>query len=129
MQAVPMFLLIARFGGPRRLAAAWKFLAVDIVASGLLLLAILILYFKAPVRTFDIVALHDLVLPTATATLIAWLFFIAFAVKLPVFPFHRWFIDAQAEVSAPVALILGGVLVKLVGYAFFGVEWAEFKRR
>ncbi|TME81038.1 MAG: hypothetical protein E6I43_12670, partial [Chloroflexi bacterium] len=73
MQAVPMFVLIARFGGPRRLAATWKFLAVDIAASGVLLLAILILYFKAPVRTFDIVALHDLVLPTATATLIAWL--------------------------------------------------------
>src|SRR4029077_17576489 len=98
MQAVPMFLLIARSGGPRRLHAAWKFLAVDIAGSALLLLAVLILYFKAPVRTFDIVTLHDVVLPTAMATLIAWLFFIAFAVKLPVFPFHTWFIDAQAEV-------------------------------
>src|SRR5439155_1279805 len=83
------------------LAAAWKFLAVDLAGSGLLLLAILILYFKAPLRTFDIVALHDLVLPTAMATLVAWLFFIAFAVKLPVFPFHTWFIDAQAEASPP----------------------------
>src|ERR1700720_3964048 len=74
LQAVPIFLLIARFGGPRRLAAAWKFLAVDLAASAFLLLAILILYFKAPVRTFDIVTLHDAVLPTAIATLIAWLF-------------------------------------------------------
>ena len=127
MQAVPMFLLIARYGGPRRLAAAWKFLAVDIAGSGLLLLAILILYFKAPVRTFDIVALHDVVLPTAIATLIAWLFFIAFAVKLPVFPFHTWFIDAQAEASAPVALILGGVLVKLGGYGLIRVDVGEFQ--
>src|SRR2546428_256955 len=122
MQAVPMFLLIARFGGQRRLQAAWKFLAVDIAGSALLLLAILILYFKAPVRTFDIVTLHDVALPTAIATLIAWLFFIAFAVKLPVFPFHTWFIDAQAEASAPVALILGGVLVKLGGYGIIRVE-------
>src|ERR1700730_16961028 len=126
MQAVPMFLLIARFGGPRRLQAAWKFLAVDVAGSALLLLAILILYFKAPVRTFDIVTLHDVVLPTAIATLIAWLFFIAFAVKLPVFPFHSWFIDAQAEASAPVALILGGVLVKLGGYGIIRVDVGEF---
>ena len=127
MQAVPMFLLIARFGGQRRLAAAWKFLAVDIAGSALLLLAILILYFKAPVRTFDIVTLHDVALPTAIATLIAWLFFIAFAVKLPVFPLHTWFIDAQAEASAPVALILGGVLVKLGGYGIIRVDVGEFQ--
>jgi NADH-quinone oxidoreductase subunit M len=126
MQAVPMFLLIARYGGQRRLSAAWKFLAVDIAGSALLLLAILILYFKAPVRTFDIVALHDVVLPAATATLIAWLFFIAFAVKLPVFPFHTWFIDAQAEAPAPVALILGGLLVKLGGYGIIRVDVGEF---
>jgi NADH-quinone oxidoreductase subunit M len=126
MQAVPMFLLIARFGGQRRLSAAWKFLAVDIAGSALLLLAILILYFKAPIRTFDIVALHDVALPAATATLIAWLFFIAFAVKLPVFPFHTWFIDAQAEAPAPVALILGGLLVKLGGYGIIRVDVGEF---
>jgi len=127
LQAVPMFLLIARFGGPRRLSAAWKFLAVDLAASALLLVAILILYFKAPVRTFDISTLHDLTLPAATATLISWLFFIAFAVRLPVFPFHTWFIDAQAEASAPVALILGGVLVKLGGYGIIRVNLGEFQ--
>ena len=127
MQAVPMFLLIARFGGNRRLSAAWKFLAVEMAGSALLLLAILILYFKSPVRTFDIVALHDVVLPAAMATLIAWLFFIAFAVKLPVFPFHTWFIDAQAHASAPVALILAGVLVKLGGYGIIRVDVGEFQ--
>lgn len=126
LQAVPMFLLIARFGGPRRLAAAWKFLAVDLTASALLLLAILILYFKAPVRTFDISTLHDLALPAATATLISWLFFLAFAVRLPAFPFHTWFIDAQAEASAPAALILGGVVVKLGGYGIIRVNLGEF---
>ena len=126
LQAVPMFLLIARFGGPRRLHAAWKFLAVDLAGSALLLLAILILYFKAPVRTFDIATLHDLTLPAATASLIAWLFFIAFAVRLPVFPFHTWFIEAQAEASAPAALILGGLLVKLGGYGIIRVNLGEF---
>jgi proton-translocating NADH-quinone oxidoreductase chain M len=127
LQAVPMFLLIARSGGPRRLSSAWKFIAVDLAASALLLLAILILYFKAPVRTFDISTLHDLTLPTATATLISWLFFIAFAVRLPAFPLHTWFIDAQAEASPAVALILGGVVVKLGGYGIIRVNLGEFQ--
>src|SRR2546422_4243982 len=122
-----MFLLIARFGGPRRLAAAWKFLAIDLAGSGLLLLAILILYFKAPARTFDMVTLHDASLPVALATLIAWLFFIAFAVRLPVFPFHTWFIDAQAEASAPVAMILAGLVVKLGGYGIIRGGGGEFQ--
>ena len=127
IQAIPMFLLIARFGGPRRLYAAWKFLAVDMAGSILLLLAILILYFKAPIHTFDMVILHDTNLPVAMATLIAWLFFIAFAAKLPVFPFHTWFIDSQAEAPAPVALILGGLLVKLGGYGIIRVDVGEFQ--
>jgi NADH-quinone oxidoreductase subunit M len=127
LQAVPMFLLIARFGGARRLSAAWKFLAVDLVASAALLLAILILYFKAPVHTFDISTLHDVALPAATAALIGWLFFIAFAVRLPAFPLHTWFIDAQAEAAAPVALIIGGVLVKLGGYGIIRVNLGEFQ--
>ena len=127
LQTIPMFLLIARFGGPRRLAAAWKFLAIDLAGSGLLLLAILILYFKAPARTFDMVTLHDATLPVALATLIAWLFFIAFAVRLPVFPFHTWFIDAQAEASAPVAMILAGLVVKLGGYGIIRVDVGEFQ--
>ena len=127
MQAVPMFLLIARFGGPRRLAAAWRFLAVDMVGSALLLLAILILYFKAPVRSFDIAALHDVVVPAAMASLIAWLFFIAFALKLPLFPFHTWFIDAQAAASAPVALVLTGLVVKLGAYGIVRIDVGEFQ--
>jgi len=127
LQAVPMFLLIARFGGPRRLPAAWRFLAVDLTGSALLLLAILILYFKSPVRTFDMATLHDVTLPAALATMICWLFFIGFAVRLPVFPFHTWFIDAQARASAPVALVLAGLMVKLGGYGIIRVNLGEFQ--
>jgi len=127
MQAVPLFLLIARFGGARRIQAAWKLLAVELAASTMLLLAILILYFKAPTHTFDIVTLHDLSMPVAMATLITWLFFIGFAVKLAAFPFHTWFIDAQAEASVPVALILGGVMVKLGAYGIIRVDVGEFQ--
>lgn len=127
MQAVPMFLLIARFGGPRRLAAAWKLLAVEMASGVLLLLAILILYTTAPRHTFDIAALHDIKLPATTALLVCWLFFIVFAVKLPTFPFHRWFIDGQAEAPPAIAMLLGGIVVKLGGYGLLRVNVGEFQ--
>jgi proton-translocating NADH-quinone oxidoreductase chain M len=127
LQAVPMFLLVARFGGVRRLAAAWRLLAVEAVSGGLLLLAILILYFSGKTHTFDIAALHDVAVPAASGLLITWLFFIAFALKLPVFPFHTWFIDAQSEASPPIALLLGGVGVKLAGYGLIRVNAGEFQ--
>jgi NADH-quinone oxidoreductase subunit M len=127
LQAVPMFLLIARFGGPRRLNAAWKLLGAELAGSALLLLAIFILYFKAPVRTFDMATLHDVALPAGIALLVSWLFFIAFAVKLPVFPFHRWFIDGMAESPAPVAMMMAGLAVKLGGYGLIRVEVGEFQ--
>jgi NADH-quinone oxidoreductase subunit M len=127
LQAVPIFLLIARFGGPRRLQAAWKFLAVDVLGSALLLIAILILYFKAPQQTFDMATLHSLVVPAAPAGLLTWLFFIAFALRLPVLPLHTWFIDAQAEASAPVALVVAGLLGKLGGYGIIRVDVGQFQ--
>ena len=127
LQAVPMFLLIARFGGARRINAAWRFLAVDLAGSALLLLAILILYFRSPVRTFDMVTLHDVNLPVAIAGVVTWLFFIAFALKLPVVPLHGWFIDGQAQAPAAIALILAGLVVKLGGYGIIRVDVGEFQ--
>jgi NADH-quinone oxidoreductase subunit M len=122
-----MFLLIARFGSARRLYAAWKLVVIELAGSALLLVAILVLYFKAPSHTFDIPTLHDLNLPAAMALLLTWLFFIAFALRLPAFPLHTWFIDAQAEAPAPVALILAGVMVKLGGYGIIRVDVGEFQ--
>jgi proton-translocating NADH-quinone oxidoreductase chain M len=127
LQAVPLFLLIARFGGSRRLQTAWKFLAIDLLGSGLLLTAILILYFKAPQQSFDMATLHGLAVPSAPAGLLVWLFFIAFAVKLPALPLHTWFIDAQAEASAPVAVIVAGLLSKLGGYGVIRVDVGQFQ--
>ena len=127
LQAVPLFLLVARFGGAQRMAAAWKLLAIDLLASGALLLAILILYFKSPTRTFDIVTLHDVTLPAGTALLLTWLFFIAFAARMPVVPLHLGFIDGQAEASLPVAMVLTGVVVKLGGYGIIRVDVGEFQ--
>lgn len=126
LQAIPMFLLIARFGGIRRLAAAWKLLAVQLASSALLLLAILALYVTAKTHSFDIGALHDISVPASSALLVSWLFFIAFAIQLPVFPFHTWFIDGVAEAPPALGLLLAGVVVKLGGYGLIRVNVGEF---
>lgn len=127
LQAVPLCFLIGCWGGPGRLAAAWKFLAIDLVGSGLLLLAILIIYVKAPTRTFDMVTLHDLRLPVSVSGLVFALFFVAFALRLPVFPFHTWFTAAQGEAAPPVSIILAGVITKLGAYGLFRVNVGEFQ--
>src|SRR5713226_6340913 len=118
---VPMYFLIGVWGSDRRLYAAIKFFLYTLAGSVVMLLAILALYFYAPVpaggsRTFDVPAL----LAAAqhfTDPLKVWLFwgfFFAFAIKVPMFPFHTWLPDAPTAGS----VILAGVLLKMGTYGF-----------
>ena len=127
MQVLPLCFLVGRWGGARRLAAAWKLLAVEMIGSALLLLGILILYVKAPTHTFDLATLHNLQVPGSVAGLVFALFFIAFALRLPVFPFHTWFTDAQGEAAAPVAIVLAGIVTKLGAYGLYRVNVGQFQ--
>lgn len=127
LQAVPLCFLTGGWGGPQRLATAWKLLAVEMIGSGLLLLAILILYLKAPTHTFDIATLHDLTVPASASGLVFALFFIPFALRLPVFPFHSWLIRAQGEAAPPVAIILAAVVTKLGAYGLIRINVGEFQ--
>jgi NADH-quinone oxidoreductase subunit M len=126
MQAVPVYLLTARFGGARRLSAGWKLLALEVLSSAFLLLAVLVLYVTARTHTFDIATLASTSVPASSALLVTWLFFIAFAVKLGVFPFHAWFTDGQAEAPPALALVLTGVSLKLGAYGMTRVNLGEF---
>ncbi|HEX2661990.1 MAG TPA: NADH-quinone oxidoreductase subunit M [Candidatus Acidoferrum sp.] len=122
---VPMYFLIGVWGSDRRLYAAIKFFLYTLAGSVVMLLAILALYFYAPVapggtRTFDV--------PTLLAAaqhfsdpLRAWLFwgfFFAFAIKVPMFPFHTWLPDAHTEAPTAGSVILAGVLLKMGTYGF-----------
>ena len=122
---VPMYFLIGVWGSDRRLYAAIKFFLYTLAGSVVMLLAILALYFYAPVsangaRTFDV--------PTLLAAtqhfsdpLKAWLFwgfFFAFAIKVPMFPFHTWLPDAHTEAPTAGSVILAGVLLKMGTYGF-----------
>ena len=122
---VPMYFLIGVWGSDRRLYAAIKFFLYTLTGSVVMLLAILALYFYAPVpaggtRTFDVPTLLTAA-QHFTDPLKVWLFwgfFFAFAIKVPMFPFHTWLPDAHTEAPTAGSVILAGVLLKMGTYGF-----------
>jgi NADH-quinone oxidoreductase subunit M len=121
---VPMYLLIGIWGGPRKLYAAIKFFLYTLLGSVLMLLGILFLYFHhrtvTGVFTFSIPELYKTapMIPFHYAIWLFVAFFIGFAIKVPMFPFHTWLPDAHVEAPTAGSVILAGVLLKMGTYGF-----------
>ncbi|MBN1254863.1 MAG: NADH-quinone oxidoreductase subunit M [Deltaproteobacteria bacterium] len=119
---IPMYLIIGVWGGPRRIYAAIKFFLYTMAGSVLMLVAILALYFlhgKATGEyTFDLLKLYQSAFPINTQYLMFAAFAVAFAIKVPMFPFHTWLPDAHVEAPTAGSVILAGVLLKLGTYGF-----------
>jgi NADH-quinone oxidoreductase subunit M len=124
---VPMYFLIGVWGSDRRLYAAIKFFLYTLAGSVLMLLAILALYFNyaktlppGSVGTFDIPTLLAAAqqFPDSLKVWLFWGFFFAFAIKVPMFPFHTWLPDAHTEAPTAGSVILAGVLLKMGTYGF-----------
>ena len=119
---VPMYFLIAVWGGPRRLYAAIKFYLYTLFGSVLMLLGILALYFyhhrQTGVWSFDILQFQKLDVPMELQWWIFLAFFVGFAIKVPMFPFHTWLPDAHVEAPTAGSVILAGVLLKMGTYGF-----------
>ncbi|MDJ0843364.1 NAD(P)H-quinone oxidoreductase subunit 4 [Crocosphaera sp.] len=124
LELVPVYLLISIWGGKKRLYAATKFILYTALASIFILVSALVMAFYGDTVTFDMTQLGMKEFPLALEMLAYAGFLIAFGVKLPIFPLHTWLPDAHSEASAPVSMILAGVLLKMGGYGLirFNIE-------
>src|SRR5665811_1241428 len=119
---VPMYFIIAIWGGPRRGYAAIKFIIYTLIGSVLMFLGILTLYFQHytqfQVYSFDIADLMRTQIPAGMQWWVFWAFFVGFAVKVPMFPFHTWLPDAHTEAPTAGSVVLASVLLKMGTYGF-----------
>jgi NADH-quinone oxidoreductase subunit M len=125
---VPMYFLIGVWGGPNKEYAAIKFFLYTLFGSLFMLVSILILYFTSEPHTLNIVTLvqSGATLPYTLQMVCFIFFFIAFAIKVPVWPFHTWLPDAHVEAPTAVSVILAGVLLKMGTYGMLRISWPMF---
>ncbi len=119
---IPMYFLIGIWGGPGKVYATIKFVLFTMLGSIFMLVAILVLYFMNYSYTgeysFDLLKILQLPIPFGTQFWLFLAFALAFAIKVPMFPFHTWLPDAHVEAPTAGSVLLAGVLLKMGTYGF-----------
>ncbi len=118
---IPVYFLCSIWGGEKRIAVTFKFFVYTFLGSLLMLAGILFVYFHTADQSFSLKSFYEVKLTGAQQGLAFWLFFIAFAIKMPVFPFHTWQPDAYEQSPTAVTMILSGVMVKMGVFAL--IRW------
>jgi NADH-quinone oxidoreductase subunit M len=114
---IPMFLIIGVWGGPNRVYAAVKFFLYTLLGSLLMLIAFIYLY-KQSGGSFSILDYHALPLTLSAQIFLFIAFFMAFAVKVPMFPVHTWLPDAHVEAPTGGSVVLAAIMLKVGAYGF-----------
>ncbi len=118
---VPVYFLCSLWGGEKRIAVTFKFFIYTFIGSLLMLVGILYLYFHTPDHSFALQSFYHIQLDAKAEACIFWLFFIAFAIKMPIFPFHTWQPDAYEQSPTAVTMVLSGIMVKMGIFAV--IRW------
>ncbi len=122
LELVPMFMLISVWGTGRKEYSAMKFLVFTILGSAFMLVGIVVVFLTPDVGTFNMIELAGMgtALSSAAALIplagLFWLFFVAFAIKLPTWPVHTWLPDAHTDAPTAASVMLAGVMLKMGGY-------------
>ena len=114
---IPMLLIIGVWGGDNRVYAAIKFFLYTFLGSVFMLVSLIYMYNKG--GSFSILDMHNLSLGATEQAWIFWAFFMAFAVKVPMFPVHTWLPDAHVQAPTGGSVILAAIMLKMGGYGFF----------
>jgi NADH-quinone oxidoreductase subunit M len=123
---VPVYFLCSGWGGERRIPVTFKFFIYTFTASVVMLVGILYLYFQTPDHSFSMQSFYALKLSASTQSWLFWLMFIAFAVKMPVFPFHTWQPDTYEQSPTAVTMVLSGIMVKMGLFGLIRWVWPIF---
>ena len=116
---IPIYLICLMYGGKDRLRITLKFFIYTLTGSLLMLVALIYLWLQTPgTHSFDLQALYALNLSSVEQSWIFWGLFLAFAIKMPVFPFHTWQPDTYVDAPAPGTMLLSGIMLKM---GVFGV--------
>ena len=132
LELIPMYMLISVWGSGRKEYSAMKFLIFTILGSAAMLVALVGVFLSGDLKTFDMVLLSEssnrlvaggMVLPIS---MLFWLFFIAFAIKLPAWTVHTWLPDAHTDAPTAASVMLAGVMLKMGGYGLLRINVGLF---
>jgi|CXWL01.1.fsa_nt_gi NADH-quinone oxidoreductase subunit M len=129
---IPMYFLCSQWGGEKRIPVTFKFFIYTFVGSLLMLIGILYVYSNTRDHSFSIESFYNAALPAKKQTIVFWLMFVAFAIKMPIFPLHTWQPDTYEQAPTATTMILSGVMVKmglfgLLRWLFPVVPFASFQ--
>jgi NADH-quinone oxidoreductase subunit M len=110
---IPVYFLASIWGGERRIKATFKFFIYTFLGSLFLLIAILYLHLKTSNASFSLVAFYNIQLSQTEQYSLFFMFLVAFAIKMPIFPLHTWQPDAYEQSPTPVTMVMSGVMVKM----------------
>ena len=118
---IPAYFLVGKWGGERRIQAGFKFFIYTFVGSLIMLIGIIYVYYKTPDQSFAWSSFVKANLTTTERNYCFWFFFIAFAIKMPIFPLHTWQPDAYEQAPTAATMVLSGIMVKMGLFAV--IRW------